>query len=138
MHRLKNEEGYLLLSSVIGLLFCFMMLSFLIPLFNVANLTNDYNELSIQQFFKFFRDELIEAVDFEVSSTRVILHRSDQRRAIFEKRGRLVVRRIDGGYEVYLRDIQDIRFTALSYGMKVSITSMDGETYEKTLIYYPM
>lgn len=100
------------------------------------NTTSSYDELSIQQFFTFFRDELIEATDYEVRPQQILLHLPDGRRATFEQYQQLVVRRIDGGYEVYLRDIQEISFSKLSYGIKTTVTSLEGVSYEKTIVFY--
>lgn len=101
-----------------------------------VNFSSNYDELSIYQFFTFFRNEFIEATEYDVTSRKITLYLQDGRRAAFELYNNLIVRRVDGGFEVYLRDVQDIRFIPLSYGVQIIVTSLQGDQYEKTIVFY--
>ena len=136
MEYLNNSRGYTFISMLIVLAILIIIFPLIISMGVTLDTSSSYAELSVQQFFYFFRDELIEAKDYEVNQDQVIVHLRDGRRAIFEQYQHSVVRRIDGGYEVYLRDIVTISFTQLSIGIKATVTSTEGRDYEKTIIFY--
>ena len=95
------------------------------------------DELSIQQFYNFLRDEFISATNHSVSKNKVIIDDLEGRKVSFEKYNNIILRKVDGrGHDVYLRDVQDVIFTDVSYGFQVEIISLKGEAYEKTIMYY--
>lgn len=136
MEYLINEKGFIFISMILALSITVLLLPLISQFIHAVKISSSYDELSINQFFIFFRNEFIEATDYEVTSERVILTLQDGRKAMFQKYNDLIVRRIDGGYEVYLRDVRDLRFTPLSYGIQTKITSIEGEQYEKTITFY--
>lgn len=133
---LKNEKGFTFLSMIIAITIIVSLLPLLAYVINTAKFSTNYDELSINQFFIFFRNEFIEATDYKVSPQKVTLYLKNGKKASFEMYDQLILRRIDGGYEVYLRDVKDVLFTQLPYGVQTTITSTKGEQYEKAIVFY--
>lgn len=133
----KSEEAFTLLSMLMVITILFTTLPLLAYLINSTTYATSYDELSIQQFFQFLRDELMLATDYSVSTNKVVFDDLDGRKVSFERYNNIVLRKVDGlGHDIYLRDIRAINFTDISYGIHVKVTSLEGETYEKTIIYY--
>lgn len=136
MGYLRNENGFSMLTMILIITITLSLFPLLAYLLKSVNFSSNYDELSINQFFTFFRNEFIEATHYDVTPEKVTLHLQDDRKASFLKYNDLIIRRIDGGYEVYLRDIKDLTFRPLPYGIQTIITSLQGEQYEKTIVFY--
>lgn|SRR5690625_1766440 len=136
MDYLKSNRGFTLLSMITALSILLLLLPLFSQLIKSVNFHSSYHELSIKQFFIFFRNEFIAATNYEVTSQKIILYLQDGRTSSFEMYNNLIVRRVDGGYEVYLRDIKDLTFKPLPYGVKATIISSEGDRYEKTIVFY--
>lgn len=133
----RSEQGFTLLSMLVVITILFTTLPLLAYLVNAVTYTSNYDEINIQQFFYFLRDELMLATDYSVTKNKVFFQDRDGRKVSFEKYYNIIVRKVNGaGHDIYLRDVQDIQFYDLSYGIQVEIISLEGETYEKAIIYY--
>jgi|SRR5690625_1790739 len=133
----KSEQGFTLLSMLMVITILFITLPLLAYLINAITSTTSYDELSIQQFFHFLRDELMLATDYSVSKNKVIFEELDGNKVSFERYHNVILRKLNGqGHDIYLRDIQEINFTDISYGIQVKIISLEGETYEKSIVHY--
>jgi len=137
MERAKNNAGFTFISLLITLIIIFTTLPLLVQLTKTVSYRTNYNELSIQQFYHYLRDDLIEATAFQVSEHSLELLLQDDNTAIYSMYGRLIRRQVDGrGHEIYVRDVKDITFTPLPYGMLTEVTSLEGDVYEKVLVFY--
>jgi competence protein ComGF len=133
----KTEQGFSLLSMLIIITILFATLPFLAHISKGTAYSSNYDELSILQFFNFLRDEFMLATDYSITSKQIVFTDGNGKRISFEKYNQLILRKVDHmGHDIYLRDVKDINFSVLPYGMHVEITSLEGETYEKTIIYY--
>lgn len=133
----KSESAFTLLSMLITVTCLIVTLPFLVHLIHSVSYTDYMDELSIQQFYNFLRDEFISATNHSVSKNKVIIDDLEGRKVSFEKYNNIILRKVDGrGHDVYLRDVQDVIFTDVSYGVQVEIISLKGEAYEKTIMYY--
>lgn len=133
----KSEDAFTLLSMVLVITILFTTLPLLAYLINSVSYSTNYDELSIQQFFQFLRDELMLATDYSVSNNMIVFHDPDGKKVSFERYNSVILRKVDGkGHDIYLRDVQAIYFTDISYGIQAEITSLEGETFEKTIIHY--
>lgn len=113
-----------------------MFLPFLVQLMSASSYETNYDELSIQQFFLFLRDELFIASDYKVNSGELIIDLPEGRQAYFVQMGSNVVRRVSGGFDVFLREVEHIQFTKWTGGVQVSVTSLQGDQYEKIFRVY--
>src|SRR5690625_2054896 len=133
----KSESALTLLSMLITVTFLIVTLPFLAYFIHTVTYTDHVDELCIQQFYIFLRDEFILATNHSVSKNKVTFYDLEGRKVSFEKYNNIILRKVDGqGHDIYLRDIQDVNFTDISYGVQVKITSLKGETYEKAIMYF--
>ena len=134
---LRNQRGFTLISMLMTLIIIFMSLPLLVHVLKLTAFSTNYDEISMQQFFFFLRDEVIMATDYQVEENKLTLVSPDGGKTTFEKYQDVVVRRIDGkGHEVFVRNIDEIIFRLQSYGIKTTITSLQGGHYEKTIFFY--
>ncbi|MBT2214449.1 hypothetical protein KK120_01215 [Virgibacillus dakarensis] len=134
---LRSERGFTFITLLLTITILFMSLPFAPFLIKSANYSSHHQEMSIQQFFYFLRDDVMKATDYAVTPTVVKLLNHDDETITIEQYGNLIRRQVKGtGHEIYLRDIQAVTFEKLPYGIHTTITSLQGETYEKTIIFY--
>lgn len=113
-----------------------MTIPFAVFLSKTVDFTSNYGQLSVQQFYLFARDEIIKSKDVTIEPTKLTLVQHDGSTASLEKHDDMIVRRIDGGFEIYLRQVEDVRFTSSSYGLRISIKTINGDQFEKNFAYY--
>ncbi|WP_443257925.1 competence type IV pilus minor pilin ComGF [Virgibacillus sp. L01] len=137
MDILKNENAFSFLSVILTISLLFIIIPFTGYLLKGVSFTSNYDELSIQQFFYFLRDEVIESTDIKIEPTKITLHQTNGSVVTIEKYQSLIRRKVDSkGHEVFLRDVQAVNFKSTVYGFHVTITSAKGEQFEKTIIIY--
>lgn len=137
MERAKNNAGFTFISLLITLMIISTTLPLLVQLTKTASYRTNYSELSIHQFFQFLRDDLIEATAFKVSKHSLELSLPNDDAASYSMYGRLIRRQVGGrGHEVYVRNVKNITFTELSYGVLAEVRSLEGDIYEKVIVFY--
>lgn len=136
MMHIKNEDGLTLISTLFIMVLIALLLPFLISLITAVSYETTYDTLSIQQFFVFLRDELFMAENYKVRTNELTLYLPDGKKVYVMQVGDHIVRRLSGGYEIFLRDIDRVMFSEWSDGIRVSITSLEGDQYEKILRFY--
>lgn len=132
-----NKKGFTMLSMLIAISMMVLLFPLITSVLKTTNLPSSYDELSVRQFFVYFRDEMITAKGYQIHSRgdEITLDLADDRQAVFLLFGKNIVRRIDGGHEIYLRDVHELTFEPLSYGVRVQII-IEGATYEKEIVLY--
>ena len=134
---LKNEKGFTFISMLLMLTILAMSLPLLAYVTKSANYSTKYDEMAINQFFQFLRDDFIQATDYQVSETALILVIDDTTTVTIEKYQDLIRRQVNRkGHETYLRDVKDLSFSSHDYGIRAAVTSLQGEHYEKTIVFY--
>ncbi|GAA0443386.1 hypothetical protein GCM10008983_20750 [Lentibacillus halophilus] len=132
-----NNKGFSFAEVLLTMSILVMMLPFMGYLAKGTSFSSNYNDLSVQQFFYFLRDDVVRSTDISVASSTIYLKQQDGSIASIEKHGNRVVRKVDRtGFEIYLQDVQDVHFKTIKHGFRVSITMTDGDTYEKDIIIY--
>ncbi|MBP1969744.1 competence protein ComGF [Virgibacillus natechei] len=132
----NNEKGFTLVSILISITIIAMTLPFTAYLINSVQNTTNYEEISIQQFFHYLRDDVIKATSITTSSSSLFLTLDDETTATIEMYGGHIRRQVNNGNEIYLRDIKEVTFKEKPYGIQTIITSVQGERYEKTIAFY--
>lgn len=132
----KREKGFTFISSLLMISIIFMTIPFTTYLVKAVDFTSNYDQLSVNQFFYFLRDEVIKSTDLTIEPTKLTLLQPDGTRVSLEKYDDLIIRRHKGGFEIYLRHIQDVHFKSASYGLHASITTLNGDQFEKLIIDY--
>ncbi|WP_373892811.1 competence type IV pilus minor pilin ComGF [Virgibacillus sp. CBA3643] len=134
----KSEKGFTLVSILVSISIIAVTLPFTVYLINtITDTSSHYEEVSVTQFFHFLRDDVIKATGFTIDSSALLLTLEDDTTATIEKYGEHIRRKTThGGHEIYLRDVEAITFKELPYGIRATVTLMQGERYEKTIIFY--
>lgn len=135
---LHNQRGFTLLSMLLTLAILFITVPFLEYVTKTLNNPSNYTDLSFYQFFHFLRDDILRSNDFIIENQSLSLDATDGTTVSYQKYETIIRRQVDGtGHEVFLRNIRDLSFKKISYGVKVTITTMNGAVYEKNLNFYP-
>lgn len=134
----KHEQGFSLVSMLVMSTIFFMTLPLLIYITKSVTYESNYDELSIRQFYQFLRDELIQATSYTINQNQLVLVAPDGDKISFMQYNHEILRKVDGqGHDVYLRNVEAILFKKLSYdGIQVEITSLEGNKYEKSIMFY--
>ena len=134
----RDEKGFTFISMLLMMTILAVSLPFLAYLTKSATYTTNFDDIAIRQFFQFLRDETIKATAYHVDEGTLTLKiDDDDKNVTIERYKDLIRRQVDRkGHEIYLQGVQDLGFTAQDYGFRVTVTSLEGERYEKTIIYY--
>ncbi|MFC4022800.1 competence type IV pilus minor pilin ComGF [Oceanobacillus longus] len=133
-----REKGFTFVTLLLMITILSSTLPFLSYLIQFADYEPNYDEISAQQFFHFIRNDVIKSTTIEASGKKLYLNQKyEDVTATIELYGSLIRRQVNGqGHEVYLRDVKDISFTSLPFGIHVSVTMLTGAKHEKTIIHY--
>ncbi|MFD1850619.1 competence type IV pilus minor pilin ComGF [Oceanobacillus bengalensis] len=133
----QHERGFTFITLLFTLSIIIIMSPFLGYLLRSVEYTSNYDETSVYQFFYFLRNEVIKSTDVTVHDEELILTQ-DPVIAKFNQYEDVVRRQVNGsGHEIYLRDVETITFQDSPFGVRVRVTNIQGDTYEKTIIHYP-
>lgn len=136
MDPLQNETGFTFLTLLVTLTIFCVTIPFAAYLLQSVDHSTYQEEIAVQLSFQFLRDDLLEATDYGVTKDKITLTRSEDEKVTIEQYENQIRRRVRGGNEIYLRDVQNVSFKKQPYGIHASITTEQGETYEKTIINY--
>lgn len=134
----NNEKGFSMISMLITITIIFVTLPFFAYLLSHLSYTSHQEFLSVNQFFLFLRDELIESPRVEIVDPQSINYElRNGEIAEISKYNDIVRRRVQGkGHEVFLRDVKKLSLKRISNGIQVELTTKQGEIYEKQIILY--
>lgn len=133
----NNESGHTLLSMLFALSLISITIPFLSLLILNVNDESSYNISSIQHFFYALRDQLIHSHSYDVKSNKLYLYNTLDETITIEKYDTLIRRQVNGtGHEVYLRNVTNLSFEKMPYGLHVLVTLNGGETFEKSIVFY--
>ncbi|MGG4181102.1 ComGF family competence protein [Virgibacillus pantothenticus] len=134
-----HESGFTLVTTLITIGILVFSIPFVSYVLRDASTTvNSNTHLSVGQFFIFMRNEVIQAQELKIypDQLKLIMQNGDE--ATFVMYGSLVRRQVDNtGHEIYLRDVKNISFSPLPYGLQVTVTTIEGEQHDKEIIFYP-
>ncbi|WP_176330239.1 competence type IV pilus minor pilin ComGF [Oceanobacillus rekensis] len=133
-----REQGFTFITVLLTITILSITLPFLSYIIQAADYESNYEEVSVQQFFQFVRDEVIKSTSLQVKGKKLYLNQKYEHvSAKLELYGSLVRRQINGqGHEIYLREVKDISFTSLPFGVRISVTMLSGDKYEKSIVQY--
>lgn len=134
----QREKGFTFITVLCSIVILSVSLPLLGYLLQSMNSKSTYSEISVQQFFQFVRDDIIDATNIYVTNRKLYLVKPHENKtATLELYGTLVRRQVNGkGHEIYLRDVEGISFTPLPYGVQVTVITTSEERYEKKFAYY--
>lgn len=135
---LKNDESA---QTLLSMLIALSIISFAIPFISMLIKSVNYvpsNDLtSAQHFFYGLRDEMLHSETYDVRRNKIYLQQASDKVSTIELFGSVLRQQVDGtGHIVLMHNVQQVTFQKLSYGVHVTITSLGGETFEKSIIFY--
>lgn len=135
-----NEKGFTFIATLVMLTILSLSLPFLSYTLKLTVPNTSYDELSVQEFYKFIRDELIKSTSYSISEDELHLVQRENRNekvAIISLKGKNIRRQVDGqGHEVFLRDIKYIEFKETQFGIEIIMEDLNGEVYKKSFVFY--
>src|SRR5690625_553113 len=115
--RLKNSEGFTLISTLITITVILITFLFISYLFKNSTSVAQHNDISIQQFFIFMGNDIFNAENLSVEQGELLLGKNSET-AVYKFYNGTVRRQLKGGQEIYLRDVSSFRAETTSYGCK--------------------
>lgn len=132
-----NEKGFTFITTLAMMAILAMTLPFLGLTMKMVQPNTGYDELSINEFFRFVRDELIQSRSYYINDNILYLLQENDKVTTISQYESQIRRRVDDrGHEIYLRDITEIKFTEDDFGLKIEVTDMKGIIYEKKFTFY--
>lgn len=128
----KFEAGFTLISTLSSLSLVLISLPLIYQLVYEVKSISKF-ELSPYKFMIFIKDDIHRSEKIIAKDDKLYFYLASEEIAIIEQYGDLIRRKVDNrGHEIYLRDIKDFQTENLEHGVKIIITSKNGERYEKT------
>lgn len=137
---LKNDFGFTMISMLISLSLFAISAPFLSFTLKSSQFSSLYDDLSVDQFFIFIRNEM--TVSSSVATKNNILNyqmytsNNEWAKAELKLHNNKIVRVINGGYEVYLFDVKTINFINLEYAIEIQLETLDGDIYRRKIRFY--
>lgn len=130
----NDEDGFTLLSSLLRL----MMISIVLPLllFALTKITvlPMQSSMSVHQLFFIIQNELYRASEVTYSKNQLTYINEEGNNRI-ELYGNVLRRRVNfQGHEVYHQNVKSFSITGHPEGLKVTLTLLSGESYERILL----
>lgn len=127
--------------TFVSLLFSLSILLIILPLLPLLlhslNPPNHYKELSVRQFFHFISDEIYTSKDLVIQGNKLSFTKQNDEVVTIEFYNQLVRRQVTGkGSEILIREIEQWNIQTLSYGFIITITTTEGDVYEKKFGFY--
>src|SRR5690625_2999072 len=133
---INNNKGFTFISVMFTLFIILITLPFVGYLLKNSSNTEQFEDISVQQFFIFIRNEIIYAKDTYVEDNKLVLKTKDEEIAKMEQYKNTIRRQMKGRHEIYLRDVHEFILEPMTYGVKVTVTTESGGTYEKRFAFY--
>jgi len=146
---LKNKKGFTLISMLVAISALAMALPLLGYMLNSFKSGHYYEEMDIQNFFIFIRNEMAIADYVQIDNGRIVYEympeedtdededEEDVEIVTIEQYNDLIRRRVKNkGHDIYLRNVNSVYFEKLPYGLKVSVYGTGGEFHEKHFSLY--
>ncbi|GIO27512.1 ComGF family competence protein [Ornithinibacillus bavariensis] len=138
MENKNKEKGFTFYTILFILTILIMCIPIEAAILKTMKNHSYYQEISIQQFFFFLQQEVIQASELFVHSDGRITLRAKEDLITIELYGDNIRRQVNGqGHEIYLRKIKEIQFAEEASGFIVTITDKKGYIYEKKINFYP-
>lgn len=132
----RSEHGFTLVSASFRLLLITAFLPLCMLLISKITTVPAQEILSVYQLFFILQNELYQAEEFAFSPTQ-LFYVKEEEKVQLEQYETILRRRVKGqGHEVYQQDIDTFLVQEHPQGIKVRLTLLSGESYERVL-YVP-
>lgn|SRR5690625_155146 len=132
---LKSESGFTFFEMLLVLTILMITFPFIIFLLQQMQQFDDQENISVQHFFTFLHRDALRAQEVYNENNRLFFVINEHETASVERYNHVIRRRVnDKGHEIYVRDIESLLIQPLEYGFHIKITTLEGESYEKTIV----
>jgi len=132
---IRSNKGFTLISILLTLFIIVITLPFIVYLLKNSASTKQYEDIAVQQFFVFLRNEIIYSKDVYIEDNILFLRTKEDELAKMELYKNLIRRQVKGGHEVYLRDVADFKLEPLPFGGNRTVTTDTGGMYAKKFVF---
>lgn len=133
----RTESGFTFFNLLLIITILMICIPIYSAIFKAMPDTSYYEEVSIQQFLFLLQQECNKATTIHSVENQIIMIPNSGERISFELYGNLIRRQVNNlGHEIYLREIKSWDIVPVPNGIRITITSLQGEQYEKTIQYY--
>lgn len=133
----ENEKGLTFISMLLTISIIVVTLPFLVYLFQYFQTTTYKEDISVLQFFSFLQKDALEAREVYSENNTLYFKLKNGDIAKVEMYSQLIRRQVSNqGHEIYLRDVASWNVEPLAYGSKITVTTLKGDTYEKTISHF--
>lgn len=135
---LKNEHGFNFITMLTMISIIFLTIPFFSYSLQQFKPESNYEELSVNEFYRFLRDEMIESYSYYIDNDALYLLKKGETTVRISQYTDVIRKQVVGksGQEIYLRDVERMKLVEQPSGLKIILTSKSGETYEKLLPFY--
>lgn len=132
----KNEFGFTLASHLLRLLIILMSIPIIILAIQKINVLPLSESLAVQQFFFILQIDAYNAINIYSTNNEVTITLMTGETVNLHHYSNVIRRQVQGqGHEIYLRNVKSFIVNELPYGMHVEVTMLEGDTYERTIVY---
>lgn len=133
----KDKNGFTFITTIMMISILALTLPFLSYAIQTVQPASNYDELAMDEFYRFVRDEIIKSQSVYVIDDTLYLVQEEDDLATISLYYEVIRRQVNGqGHEIYLRDIAAVHFNEQPYSIEMIITDLKGRTYEKTFSIY--
>lgn len=134
---LRNEKGFNFITVLTMVSLIFLTIPFFSTALQLTKPVHNHQDLAVQEFFRFIRDDIIKSHNSYVIDDALYLHQAEDEIIVISQYTDLVRRQVNQtGHEVYLRDVDELKFYEQAHGIKMIVTTKDGAIYEKLFNLY--
>ncbi|MFB1050367.1 competence type IV pilus minor pilin ComGF [Paraliobacillus sp. JSM ZJ581] len=134
IHQTKN--GFSLVNTLFSLLIISSILLFIPSIYQLFHTSSYTSEFSIRQFFHILNNEIqTQTFDYHTEHTVHLINNKEENVTI-SLYGSVVRRQVNRkGHEILVRDIKKFSIKTVKNGIHVTITSLSGDHYAKTILF---
>lgn len=134
---LNHEKGFTLIELLLTLTIIVVTLPLMIYLFAIFPIDSQIDDLNIEQFILFLRNDILLSERIEVHENKLYFPLKSGKTATIEQYNDVIRRQVDGrGHEIYLRDVHSLFVQEKAYGFDIKIRGLNGEAYEKKMYVF--
>lgn len=129
----KRESGFTFIETLMSMAIIAISLPFILYLLMHTEHTSQIEMLSVDQFFIFIRNDILNSKEVSVDGNTLRFTLKDDEIGTIQQYNNLIRRQVSGlGHEIYLRNVAALTLTNSDENVIITITTLKGETYERT------
>ncbi|MGM8365124.1 competence type IV pilus minor pilin ComGF [Virgibacillus sp. W0181] len=137
MGMMTTERGFTLVHYLLLLTMIAVSLPLMSYLIKSVHYPIPKEEMAMQTFVNFVRDDIIRASTYHIQDDELTLELHNGKEATISQYKNTIRRRVDlEGHEIYLMNVENLSFSPVPKGFRIRVTSIQGETYEKSITFY--